>query len=232
MKNIHFIIRTFGERTTNLVINEYNKRSIYPTIITGNPFSETLLRSYKNAIEEDREYTVMVDADMIPINGFSVDKLIDIINDKKCYEVHVSGHDIYFQCIRPIGLRIYKTSEMKKAINDIDIKSNRPESKILHSQGFYYENICMVTHGYQQYYKDLWRSALFIREKNSKEIIDKIVKKFVLIRDENIFEKILIVSALNGYEHPNRDCNEKEPIEYKMYDKIIEEQNLIYIENK
>ena len=167
----------------------------------------------------------MVDADMIPINEFSIEKLVCIIKEKKCYEVHVSGLDIYFQCIRPIGLRIYKTSEMKKVINDIDITHIRPESSVLHKYGYYYENICMVTHGYQQYYKDLWRSALFIREKNSKKTIDKIVKKFVLIKD---FEKILIVSALNGYDHPNKEYNEREEIDFKDYIKIIEEQNLIY----
>ena len=168
--DVSCVVRSVGERTEKICCDILTSVGLTPHIVTGQPFYVTLKNAFQKAIELDKEYCLMIDADCIPF-AEKIPKFIDISVPICDYTVLSKMDCNIFGMVRNNGVRLYKTKKLKKIINLIETV-DRPESTLHKKYGIKNIDIICCQHGYEQYYKDLWRTIYMhgIKSKNSKNL--------------------------------------------------------------
>jgi hypothetical protein len=225
IKDTTCIVRTIGERTTDICCNRLASMGLDPLQITGKPFNRTLVNAYKKAIAYRNKYTIMVDADVIP-TVTHIDDFIEFFIAGK-YEMAMMEIECFvFGCVRFGGIKIYKTPVLKEYKGLLDSLSYRPEAAINHILDNGRFGKCFGTHGYQQYYQDIWRTFFFhgIKSKDNakfKESMINMQQKCILGKDKDTIVAYAAASAggeyKNAYGYPEIDykqfkLKEKEPM--------------------
>lgn len=219
MDNVSCVIRSVGERTEKLCYKNLSEIGLNPVIVTGNPFYATLKRSFNEAIKMDKEYCVMVmiDADCIPFQG----EILEFINKaiSICEYSVLSKMDCFiFGMIRRNGARVYKTEKLKKTVKLIE-NIDRPESSLHKEYGIKHIDIVCCKHGYEQYFRDLWRTVYMhgIKSRDSKVL----KKRYEYWKSQLDIESRICATA---YEEGIKSTNKKTPPLY--YEKFnIEERS-------
>ena len=177
------IIRTCGERTTQKCI-DLAKRQGNVHVISEKPFSESIRKTYLKAIELNKKWIPVIDADVLLYDNVlqkAIDELNSLPSDIFCLDGKTD--DKIFNCPRRAGIHIYKTSLLESALNYIDQNHIKPESNVRremekHGHITYTGKIIFGKHDFEQYYKDLWRKSVCQSQKLAKTIIKKNIVEF------------------------------------------------------
>jgi len=167
--NLAILVRHSGERSFELSKYAIEKQvsSLSPIeVISSWPFEDTLLKSYQAAIRLNKEYTLMVDADIVVLFD-SVIKLMQIAHKTKPFITQGLVYDNIFSKYRRAGHHLYRTDLLAKAITYIPKEGQylRPETFVikkilLEGEKKLYKNILFGVHDFEQYYVDLYRKSV------------------------------------------------------------------------
>jgi hypothetical protein len=166
------IIRAFGERTLDLCRAILSSAGFRPIVVTGVPFGATLRASFAVAIEQDRKYSMMIDADTIP-NPAALPGYLEYARKMSVFSITSMCKCFLFQKVRKGGSRIYKTPMLEEAIKKVDVSADRPEREIVLRYGYKVYDKTVFNHGYEQYYRDIWRTGFFhgVKSRSSGALI-------------------------------------------------------------
>jgi|GEM_PF-3933398 len=170
LNEVTVIVRSIGERTTEACETLLEKQVPAENVTHVKDLSapDSVFRPYEIGIAEDRTWTLVVDADMLP-NSTMVEDIIRVAEKGSttsfAFEAHV--RDKFFGGNRIAGNTLYKTRYLNRAL-DLGKRSNpeegRPESAVINlmsEEGYEIERVPEVVgiHDYEQYYKDIFRTA-------------------------------------------------------------------------
>lgn len=167
--NSHWIIRSAGERTTQIcykLIAEFvPERQI--EIVQERPFTAAILKTFERGKIAGKKWTVCIDADVFVYkDGFQ--KLFEVADSVKKDVWYVQGLTIdkFIPIIRTAGTGIYRTSMMQRAAGYVPEPDNslRPESEMMArmvSKGHKMLRTPIVVgmHDFEQDYIDILRKA-------------------------------------------------------------------------
>ena len=172
LKDLSVIIRSCGERTEGLCKFSIEQNGILDEQIriikNVSPFSKALKKGYELGIEMDKKYTLFVDADYILLENVipSMIMIAENLPDKTFF-ISPLWYDYITHTISSGGPHLYRTELLPAAIKYIpdEDESLRPETfttKEMHKNGFgsAYLDIPIALHGFEQYYKDIFRNII------------------------------------------------------------------------
>lgn len=213
-KNLTVIIRTVGERTTELCYELVKKQIAEENIhiISETPFTEAVRKTFEVGMRENRKWTFVVDADVL-LKPTVIEKLVCHAEtlDEYVFEIEARIIDKFLFSPREAGNHLYRTVLMEQALKYIPepYSEIRPETYVkdaMKKDGFSWivmENIVGI-HDYEQYYTDIYRKS-FIQAKKHFEQVSGILSDW---KEKSIQDKDFLV-ALYGFED---GCNFKDII--------------------
>lgn len=179
-KNVTVIIRTVGERTTELCYELLKKQITVENIhiIYETPFTEALRKTFQVGLQENRKWTFVVDADVLVRPGVILELIEYAENVKEnVFEMEGKVVDKFLFNLNPreAGNHLYRSILMEKAIDYIPhpFEAIRPETYVkdkMRENGFEWQVISKIIgiHDFEQYYKDIYRKC-FIQAKKHTE---------------------------------------------------------------
>lgn len=142
--------------------------------VAAGSFPQTLRRCFETAVALDREWTVTVDGDVLLLPGAG--RAIMALADRSPRATGHAGllvHDRVTREIRPAGVRLYRTSTMRAALERGDWGGTlRPETHLLASLadvGAWAPSVLVGLHDHEQYLRDLFRTAFVMARKKAHQ---------------------------------------------------------------
>jgi hypothetical protein len=177
-ENVTVIIRSVGERTEgyckSLLEKQVPVENIF--IVHEVPFSASMRKSFEIGIEQNRKYTLCIDADVLVTNN-AVEVLVKHAEeqDEKVCEVQAQVLDKFTGKARAAGNHLYRTSLLQEVLKRIPVEGVdiRPEYHTLckmKEDGFPWVEFSDVIglHDYEQSYKDIFRKTFIYAHKFSQ----------------------------------------------------------------
>ena len=180
-------MRHVNERTKNIAklqLESYFKIPVHE--VTSAPFADTLIKSYELAANLNSTWTLMVDADVIPLEKI-VTFVQEITEGDKYSGCTPLVLDKLWQYPRSAGIHLYRTSVIdeiiselgKPKINEELRKSTRPETycKQLvcgHKKRWGLYGEVAGLHDFEQSFEDIYRTTTYFAKKWSEPIALKI----------------------------------------------------------
>ncbi len=186
ISNASVIIRSSGERTEDLCKELIDKQVIDKNIhiIKGvKPFSNALKKMFEIGLDSNLPWTIAVDADLLVLPN-AISNLINIAENasKNVFEINTQMMDKFFGGPKDGGLHLFRTSLLDIALKQIPFEgfSSRPETfTIDRMQALGYEQIkndmTLVLHDYEQYYRDIYRKSFFHGKKHKPFISEALL---------------------------------------------------------
>jgi len=211
--NVTVIIRSVGERTETLcrqlLADQVQESDIF--IINERPFTKAIAKTYEIGIENQRKWTLCIDADVL-IKEDAVNELLQKASeaDENVFEIQGNVLDKFFGGPRAAGNHLYRTSLLKKAIDAIPLPnvSLRPESftiKQMAAKGYPWVEIDLVVglHDYEQYYKDIFRKT-FIQAKKHERFMPVLTAYWERMKNEDTDYQVALWGSkeLSTYTKP------------------------------
>lgn len=221
---IHCVIRSIGERTLDVCKYSLINGGFNPAVVTGAPFYKTLEKAFQSAIDSNTDYTVMVDADVVTnYKIFNIDCVKNAIKHSDKDIILFFINDFIFQMERMGGVRIYKNEILNNMITQINPSLERPEGFFNRTYGFYEERIVVGNHGYDQYYRDIWRTCFLHGSKSAH--LDELKKSLEVFKDNPNDSDFLVASnaIISGSTHDK--SNPAPGIKYSSFG-IFEKQSI------
>jgi hypothetical protein len=207
------IVRSVGERTETLckqlLTDQVQESNIF--IINERPFTKAIAKTYEIGIENQRKWTLCIDADVLIKEG-AVNELLQKASeaDENVFEIQGNVLDKFFGGPRAAGNHLYRTSLLKKAIGAIPSPnvSLRPESftiKQMAAKGYPWIEIDLIVgiHDYEQYYKDIIRKT-FIQAKKHGRFMPVLTAYWERMKNEDTDYQVALWGAkeLSTYTKP------------------------------
>jgi hypothetical protein len=168
-KDVTIVIRSVGERTTNLckrlVQEQVPSENIF--VIEEIPFSKAVRRTFEIGLSNNLSWTVAVDADIL-LADQALSQALSLATqaDENIFRFNGRVVDNFFGGMRFICPHIYRTSLLELALANIpDESSIRPENAVVDMMAKQFGHPwatldCMLgVHDYEQYYRDIFRKA-------------------------------------------------------------------------
>lgn len=186
--NLTIIVRSVGERTTDKCI-EYLKRQFETdrifVIKNVTPFSETIRRTFKIAIKENKYWTLVIDADIFlfedRIDDFFKNAEHIVKENPNTLAIMPEVYDRFFEMSRGAGVHLYVSKNMKGLFHHINPESMRAESyaiKRMIDEGYdsYFLHQTVGIHDFFQSYEGIMMKGLLHCKKHSG--IDHLIEKW------------------------------------------------------
>lgn len=133
------VVRSIGEQTTSACIRLLQRefagqKDVVVHRVGDSPFIETLAASLRAGLGAEREWTLCVDADVLPLPGALQALLAQAERlDTSFIEVQPLVFDRLFAGWRPAGVHLYRTAQLPEALRLLDEVRDeiRPESALL-----------------------------------------------------------------------------------------------------
>lgn len=167
---VKVVVRSVGERTTEACIRSIISQG-FPreavTVLTAYPFSEALRQSLCVGLDARKDWTLIIDADVI-LRSDAIARILRVADSRptNVCEVHGLVLDKLFGEFRLAGNHMYRTSMIPVVLDCIshDGHIERPETYALHaamSRGYPFEQVALVVglHDYEQKYADIFRKT-------------------------------------------------------------------------
>jgi len=204
--NLTVIIRTVGERTTDLCHLLLKKQVAAENIhlVQETPFTAAVKKTYELALQENRKWTFVIDADLLPASGIIAAMVAYAETLKEnVFEIEGQVNDKFLESPRRAGNHLYRTRHMTEALKHIPRPTGalRPESMVLNKmskKGYPWlaTNFLVGLHDYEQYYLDIYRKS-FTQAGKHRERVNKLLplwqQKAQTDRDFKV--------ALAGFQH-------------------------------
>jgi hypothetical protein len=163
------ILRTVGERTTALCKSTLGRQvpggAIH--VVQRTPFVAALRETFTLGVAGGRPYTVVVDADLLPL-----DNLVEVLlasaraDGGDWFEKHALVRCRLFAKKRGAGNRVYRTALLTEALGLVAEFEDalRPEYEVIQAMAGRKHGSELIKqviglHGYEQFYRDLYRTA-------------------------------------------------------------------------
>jgi len=178
--SVTVIVRSVGERTTRACLTRLNKIFGHKNIfhISETPFSKAVKESFRLGIEQDRKWTLVIDADVLVRTNFA--REIVAYADRLPPEVFlVQGLvlDKFLNVFRPAGNHLYRTSLLRHALHMIPEEGTtlRPEyttvqNMIKAGTTFVQTNYIAGLHDYEQEYADIAHKTFLHAHKHQESL--------------------------------------------------------------
>lgn len=171
-KNLCIIVRSCGERTTELcesLIKKSIHRDNLVYVIKDFPFLKVLKIGYKKALQANCKWTIFIDGNVLPFSD-SISLLCDFADqmDEKQSVIQGLVFKKFFNLALPSGNKLYRTSCMEKLIDLVETQNIEacPETLAITKLSLHYGYdpintvpIFFGLHDYEQYYYDIYRKA-------------------------------------------------------------------------
>lgn len=165
--DITIILRASGERTESLAYHLLSEAFPSLPIFTVKevPFSKTLTACFRLALDQNKSWVLMIDADVL-IDASGIQALMKAAANapSSVFELQGLVFDRFFATERPAGNHLYRTKYLAQALELIPAEgtSLRPESSVMEAmkrQGVIWSQTPIVIgiHDFEQYYKDIYR---------------------------------------------------------------------------
>lgn len=179
-KDVLVVVRGVGERTENALVQLTQKLVEQENVVrvTGTPFSETLRKSFEVALDRNLPWTFCIDADVLLVpDALLYFRTAVQAAPSDLIGIHGLILDKLFGGVRPAGVRIYQTALLKQALLYIPHgeESKRPETftrRAMQQKGYAWmtHGILSGLHDFEQYYRDVYRTAFFHAQKHRKYV--------------------------------------------------------------
>jgi len=182
-ENLTIIVRTSGERTTDLCISLL-KRSLSNSeiiVISETPFSKAVQKCYEVGINKNRKWTLVIDADVLVREKF-IEEILNFAETLPDNTFIIQGLvlDKFFNVLRPAGNHLYRTKYLEQAIHLIPKEGTtlRPEHTTnlkMMDNGFLFAQTHFIAglHDFEQNPMDIAKKC-FVQAHKHKHIIDLI----------------------------------------------------------
>lgn len=214
-KNVTVIIRTVGERTTELCYELVKKQIAAENIhiISETPFTEAVRKTFEVGLRENRMWTFVVDADVL-IKPSVIEKIVCHAEtfEQNVFEVEGKIIDKFIFNINPreAGNHLYRTSLFEEAMQYVPdpYKEIRPETfikELMKVNGYPWikSHTVVGIHDFEQYYKDIYRKC-FVQAKKHGYIVNDLVNQWEVLsfRDKDYEFALQGFRAGIGYNGP------------------------------
>jgi hypothetical protein len=170
LRNVFVVIRAASERTLPCA------KHLAGTVVSGSdlvlveesPFEEALRKMCDEAIRRGKEWTLVVDADLL-VSPIRIGHFVEFARQTHESVFHVQGFilDKLSGVVRNGGPRLYRTRTLSEARSHVpaDGESHRPESvdmiEGMHRLGYrsVVAPLVLATHDFDQYYRDIFRKT-------------------------------------------------------------------------
>lgn len=171
------VVRSLGERTEDIAISELKKQVDKVFLVRDiKPFYKTVIKCIDIALEQNADYMITNDADVIIKEG-AVKILLKHI--KKTNSPLVTGHTISkFLGKRQGGVRIWSNKKLKEIKQFLESNGEviRPEADIHKKFKGVLVNDVTSTHEYNQFYRDIYDR--FVKHSIKHKDISSTIKGF------------------------------------------------------
>ncbi len=171
------IIRSLGERTEYIAMKALEKQVDEVFLVKDvKPFYKTVIKCIDIALEQNADYMITNDADVIIKEGV-VKILLEHI--KKTNSTLVTGHTISkFLGKRQGGVRIWSNKKLKEIKEFLENNGEviRPEANVHNKFCGLLVHDVTSEHEYNQYYKDIYDR--FVKHSVKHKDLSNIIKKF------------------------------------------------------
>lgn len=185
MNDFSIVVRSADERTTTSCIESLKKLFPHHVIhVTKEcPFSAAIKRTFSIALEEGRDWTLCIDADVLVTDAIYalIQKRLDV--EQSVFQIQGLVLDKFIHCLRPAGNHLYRNAYMKQAMEHIPKEgtSLRPETHMLTQMarlGYPWKQVNVVVglHDYEQHYHDIFRKCFLHAHKH--DWLDKVLEAF------------------------------------------------------
>ncbi|QQO52292.1 MAG: hypothetical protein N838_01720 [Thiohalocapsa sp. PB-PSB1] len=172
------VLRAAGERTASVseaLIKAQCPSDVELTLIDEQPFEKALQACYRAGLEAGRDWTIMIDADLMLLRG-AIEGLLRAAAEQTSSHVQLQGRifDKITGVYRSAGPRIYRTDLLEQALHLIPASGQaiRPEYETLqamerlgHPSRFVPDVFAL--HDFEQFYCDLYRKAFVHARKHA-----------------------------------------------------------------
>lgn len=236
-KNVTVIIRTVGERTTDLCYELIKKQIAEDNIhiINETPFTEAMRKTFEVGLRENRKWTFVVDADVLIRPGV-IEEIVEYAEtvDENVFEIEGKIIDKFLFSMNPreAGNHLYRTAFMKQALNYIPdpYEAIRPETYVRNKMNdigyaFIKTNILTGLHDFEQYYKDIYRKC-FIQAKKHK---DRVIKILPVWKGKSLYDddfKVAIAGFDAGLNYSGKVSISSNELFLLKYNDVKKELNL------
>jgi hypothetical protein len=201
------ILRECGERTADAayhLLSEVAAPGALHRVNTA-PFSRCLAESFKLGIEQGREWTLCIDADvLVTAVGICELQVTAELLPEHVFEVQGLIQDRFFGIRRPAGNHLYRTCYLERALELIPEEgtSLRPESSTIDRMrelGFVDLQLPTLTglHDYEQHYNDIYRKC-FLQGKKHDFFKDFLLPRWHREADAGNTEAVIAHAAMTA----------------------------------
>ncbi len=170
------IVRTVGERTTDLCValirQQIQESNI--SLVRESPNVSAIRKCYEVALAANREWTLIVDADIL-IRPLAIQDLVAYAEHAgdEFFKIEAIVLDKFLHKPRSAGVYLYRTRLLPIAIHCIPgpFDAIRPDSHIrdrMEQQGYpaIHSNVFVGIHDYEQFYSDIYRKTFIYAKKH------------------------------------------------------------------
>ena len=227
--DINVVIRSVGERTVNILKESVLRQQITDAdikIIQVFPFESALREMMNLSLASQKKWTIALDGDTVIFDN-AISKLVDAINKlpRSAFTLQGNLYDKIFGEFRPVGHRIYRTEYFQKALQLIPNSGEfmRPETTMIERMtslgyGHFVHNKVHGLHGYEQYYRDIYRTSFTHGIKHATKgakILHSSLKKINFDSDYSIVIRGLVDGMITT-KGVNLDASTYSEISYKL----------------
>jgi len=180
ISNTTIVIRTIGERTTDLCYQLVKMQVIEKNIfvINENPFHQAVRRTFELGLKNDKPWTIAVDADVLLRRNAIKDLVAKAENcSHQFFKGNAKAYDKFLGKTRYLPPHIYSTKYLQQAVENLpNYFGLRPETEVrnimkdkLGIQQAYFPMVVAV-HDFEQYYADIYRKSFVFGFKHLKRI--------------------------------------------------------------
>ena len=211
--NVTVVIRTIGERTERLCYELLKKQvpeeNMY--MVCESPFTEALKKTFNIAIEANRKWTFVVDADVL-IHPRALSELVEHAETEEDTIFGIEGKviDKFLDSQREAGNHFYRTKLMQNALQYVPnhLDEIRPESFVkmkMRENGYAWqvEEIIVGLHDFEQSYRDIYRKS-FVQAKKHYSRVHKMIPPWDYLARLDTDYVIALKGFEDGKNYPER----------------------------
>ncbi len=189
ISDVCVVLRSVGEKTErrcqSILERLFPEKNIF-TVRNITPFSRAVSKTFEIGLEQNRQWTLAVDADVL----FFEDKLRDFLNladtclndDASLYCVLGLLFDKFSNRAREVGFHLYNTKLLSKALRFVNGGENhlRPETYVKYRMEKQGHSMLIVSmkigvHDFFQYKRSIVKKALLLVRKNSAPLVSSMI---------------------------------------------------------
>jgi hypothetical protein len=233
--NFTVIIRKSGERTAELcewlVRQQVANSQIF--IVEKSPFVKAVEETFRIGIEQNRQWTIAIDADVL-LEDNAIDNILsDLKKLSKKFRDKLFLYQGYVACnlfkkYRAGGIHVYQTKYLYRALSKLSYDEN-----ILRPESFVYDKVIATGcvrivapqivgyHAFEQFYFDIFKQGYF-RSLKHKEYVGGLIESWINSNSDQTEFKSFMVGFMSGLMNQEKMVVDAEIMKEKLFDSFNE----------